>query len=219
MRGLSSFIATTSILLATLPFCSCFVTPVVEIRSSSVANDFRVSGVGQQTGKIPSAETRLFGILSNPEIDMQTMALVTGQEVYGFGVVALGEGIYSFLQSPSFDNIKVLVPGIIAALVMFLVSGPAVTSGDFSSVGFGLEVATVISLSMGASYVARMLAPYSPSPKEIAFLGVLVSLAGVASFGQNLIVDGFISLPSLPFELPEFPHVDLPEDFAEENGF
>ena len=164
--------------------------------------------------------TQLKAALPPPEIDLKTISLVTGQEAYGFGVVALGEAVYSFLQAPNFDNAKVLIPGIVAAVIMFAVSGPAVSSagGDMGSIGFGLEVACVVSLAMGASYIARMLAPYSPAPKEVAFLGLLISIAGFASFGQNLIIDGFITLPSLPFDLPELPHVDY-GDFADEEGF
>lgn len=152
--------------------------------------------------------------------NLDTIALVAGQEVYGFGIVALGEGIWSFAQLPSFDNAKVLVPALLAAVVCFAVSGPAVTSGEFATVGFGLEVATAVSVLMGLSYVARMLAQYSPSPKEVAFLGLLVSLAGFFSFSQNLIVDGFITLPTidLPFDLPSLPHVDY-GDLADQEGF
>jgi len=81
-----------------------------------------------------------------------------------------------------------------------------VTSGDPDSVAFGLEIATATSFLMGASYVARLIAPYSPSPKEITFLGLLVALAGFFSFSQNLVVDGFITLPTLPsIPLPSPP--------------
>ena len=41
------------------------------------------------------------------------------------------------------------------------------------------------------SYVARLVAPNSPSPKEAAFAGLLVAIAGFFSFSQNLVVDGF----------------------------
>jgi len=140
--------------------------------------------------------------------DLDTVGLVAGQETYGFGVVVLGEAIYSFLQAPSFDHAKVLVPGILGALICGFVAGPMVTSGDASSVALGLEIATATSILMGASYVARMVAPYSPSPKEIAFLGLLVAAAGFFSFSQNLIVDGFVTLPSIP--LPSLPSIEFP---------
>merc|ERR1711957_674110 len=97
------------------------------------------------------------------------------------------------------------------------VSGPMVTSGDEASIRLGLEIATGTSVMLGASYVARLLAPYSPSSKEIAFLGLLVSVAGFFSFSQNLFVDGFISLPtvnlpSLP-GLPSLPSFEVPKIF------
>jgi hypothetical protein len=75
-------------------------------------------------------------------------------------------------------------------------------------VGLGLEIATAVSVGLGASYVARMIAPYSPSPKEIAFLGLLVAIAGFFSFSQNLVVGGFVTLPSIP--LPTLPSIVLP---------
>ena len=93
-------------------------------------------------------------------------------------------------------------------LICGFVAGPMVTSGDASSVALGLEIATATSILMGASYVARMVAPYSPSPKEIAFLGLLVAAAGFFSFSQNLIVDGFVTLPSIP--LPSLPSIEFP---------
>jgi hypothetical protein len=140
--------------------------------------------------------------------DLDTVALVVGQETYGFGIVVLGEAVYSFLQSPSFDHAKVLIPGALAALICGFVAGPMVTSGDASSVALGLEIATGLSVLMGGSYVARMVAPFSPSPKEIAFLGLLVALAGFFSFGQNLVVNGFVTLPSIP--LPSLPSIEFP---------
>ena len=138
--------------------------------------------------------------------DLDTVALVAGQENYGFAIVGLIEAGWSFSQAPSFSHAKVLIPAAVSAVVLCAISGPMITSGDASSVALGLEIATVVSLLMGASYVVRMLAPYSPSPKEIAFGGLLIAIAGFFSFSQNLIVDGFISLPSLPalpFELPQ----------------
>ena len=39
--------------------------------------------------------------------------------------------------------------------------------------------------------MARLVAPNSPSPKEAAFAGLLVAIAGFFSFSQNLVVDGF----------------------------
>lgn len=140
--------------------------------------------------------------------DLDTVALVAGQENYAFAVVVVGEAIWSFVQAPSLDHAKILIPAIVSALVLVLVSGPMITSGDASQVGLGLGIATAVSIGLGATYLLRMLAPFSPSPKEIAFLGLLVAVAGFFSFSQNLVVDGFVTLPSIP--LPSLPQIDLP---------
>lgn len=137
--------------------------------------------------------------------DLDVVALVAGQENYGLAIVAVGEALWSFLQAPSLDHAKVLVPATISAAILGLVSGPMITSGDASQVATGLTIATIVSVLLGATYVARMLAPFSPSPKEIAFLGLLAAVAGFFSFSQNLLVDGFVTLPSVPL-----PSVDLP---------
>ena len=55
------------------------------------------------------APTKLFVIADD-------LALVIGQETYGFGIVILAEAIYSFLQAPSLEEVKVLIPGIIGAV-------------------------------------------------------------------------------------------------------
>jgi len=146
--------------------------------------------------------------LSSVAPDLDTIALVAGQENYGLAVVVVGEALWSFFQAPSLDHAKILVPAIIAALVLGFVSGPMITSGDPASVSTGLFIATGVSLGLGASYVARLLAPFSPSSKEIAALGLLVAVAGFFSFSQNLIVDGFVTLPSIP--LPSLPEITLP---------
>jgi hypothetical protein len=139
--------------------------------------------------------------------DLDVIGLVAGQENYGLAVVCVGEALWSFLQAPSLSHAKVLAPAAIAAVVLVVVSGPMITSGDAGSVATGLWIATAVSTLLGVSYIARLLAPFSPSPKEIAALGLLVAIAGFFSFSQNLIVDGFVQLPSLPslpsFELPE----------------
>lgn len=141
--------------------------------------------------------------------DLDVVGLVAGQENYGLAVVCVGEALWSFLQAPSFDHAKVLVPAAIAALVLGLVSGPMISSGDASQVGLGLGIATGVSVGLCASYVARLIAPFSPSPKEIPFLGLLIAVAGFFSFSQNLLVDGFVTLPSIP--LPTLPSVELPD--------
>lgn len=138
--------------------------------------------------------------------DLGIVALVAGQENYGLAIVALGEALWSFAQSPNFSNIKVLVPASIAAIILVVASGPMITSGQVNSVQYGLEIATVTSLLLGASYIARLVAPYSPTAKETAFAGLLIAIAGFFSFSQNLVVDGFITLPNLPsLPLPEMP--------------
>ena len=146
--------------------------------------------------------------LSSVAPDLATIALVAGQENYGLAIVCVGEALWSFTQAPSFEHAKILVPAGVAALVLGFVSGPMITSGDPSSVSTGLFIATGVSLGLGASYVARLLAPFSPSAKEIAFLGLLVAVAGFFSFSQNLVVDGFVTLPSIP--LPTLPQISLP---------
>jgi hypothetical protein len=150
--------------------------------------------------------------------DLDTVALVAGQENYGFAVVALGEALWSFAQAPSFSNAKVFIPAVIAAGVLGAVSGPMITSGDVNTVGLGLEIATGVSVLLGASYLTRLLAPFSPSPKEITFLGLLFAIAGFISFSQNLIVDGFVTLPNLPsIPLPQIP-LGLGEDIDTSYG-
>lgn len=141
--------------------------------------------------------------------DLDTVALVAGQENYGLAVVLLGEAFWSFGKAPSVDHgIKTLGPAFVAALVLVVGSGPMITSGDVGSVATGLWIATFVSIAMGGAYLARCLAQYSPSPKEIPALGVLVALAGFFSFSQNLVVDGFVTLPSIP--LPTLPSIQLP---------
>mmetsp|Transcript_7540 Transcript_7540/g.10789 ORF Transcript_7540/g.10789 Transcript_7540/m.10789 type:complete len:225 (-) Transcript_7540:72-746(-) len=140
--------------------------------------------------------------------DLEVVALVTGQENYGFAIVAMGEAVWSFLEAPSLDHAKVLIPATLSAIILIAVSGPMITSASASasSITLGLEIATGVSIVMGASYMARLLAPYSPSAKEIAFGGLLVSIAAFFSFSQNLIVDGFVTLPNIPLPpLPSFP--------------
>mmetsp|Transcript_19302 Transcript_19302/g.41985 ORF Transcript_19302/g.41985 Transcript_19302/m.41985 type:complete len:276 (+) Transcript_19302:143-970(+) len=147
-----------------------------------------------------------------PVTDLDTIALVAGQENYGLAIVLLGEAIWSFSKAPSLDHgLKTLVPATLAAAVLVVASGPMITSGDAGSISTGLFIATGVSVAMGACYAARMSAPFSPSPKEIPALGLLVALAGFFSFSQNLVVDGFVTLPSLPaIDLPSLPTIQLP---------
>lgn len=142
------------------------------------------------------------------DIDYGVIGLVVGQENYGLAVVILGEALYSFLQAPSAGNAaRVFGPAVVAAGVLGVAAGPMVTSGDPAQIGTGLGIATGVSVALIANYALRLAAPFSPTPKEIAAVGLLVSVAGFFSFSQNLIVDGFVTLPSLP-PLPSLP--DLP---------
>ena len=172
------------------------LTPVSLSSSSSLYNTpSMVTTQLQRTSR--SDLTQLYATLPQQQ-DIEVIQLVVGQENYGLAIVCVGEALWSFLSAPSVDHIKVLIPAGIAAAVLVLVSGPMITSGDVDSIGTGLWIATATSTALGVSYLARMIAPYSPSPKEIAGLGLLVAVAGFFSFAQNLLVDGFVILPSLP---------------------
>lgn len=189
----------------------------VQPRTASVRSSAKTyvvsSDVSTQRGVGALAQRhRSSSTLNAITTDLDTVALVAGQENYGFAIVALGEAIWSFAQAPSFSHAKVLVPAIVAAGILVAVSGPMITSGDAGSVQLGLEIATGVAALLGASYVARLVAPYSPSPKEAVFAGLFIAIAGFSSFSQNLIVDGFVNLPSLPsLPLPEMP-LGLGED-------
>mmetsp|Transcript_21360 Transcript_21360/g.27600 ORF Transcript_21360/g.27600 Transcript_21360/m.27600 type:complete len:210 (+) Transcript_21360:105-734(+) len=161
------------------------------------------------TTRVSHSDVGTTTTLSAVSPDLDLIALVVGQENYGLALVAFGEGVYSFLQAPSFSNIKVVVPPAIAAVLLVAVAGPMITSGDAASVGTGLYVATAVSFGLGLSYVLRLVSPPSDTfvPKEVAFVGLLVALAGFFSFSQNLLVDGFLVLPDidLPTILPMPP--------------
>lgn len=135
--------------------------------------------------------------------DIEVISLVVGQANYGFALVCLGEALWSFLQAPSLDHAKIFIPAGVSAIILVAVSGPMITSGDIGQLGTGLFIATGLSVALGASYIARMVVPFSPSPKEIAFLGLLVAIAGFSLFSQNLIANGFVTLPNIP--LPALP--------------
>ena len=68
--------------------------------------------------------------LELPGIDFTVIALVAGQENYGFAIVALGEAIWSFSQAPSLSHTKILVPAIVAFGLLVGVSGPIVTNAS-----------------------------------------------------------------------------------------
>jgi hypothetical protein len=141
--------------------------------------------------------------------DLDTIALVAGQENYGLAIVCAGEAVWSFLQAPGDIGhaAKTLLPAGLAGLALVLLAGPMITSGDLPSVGTGLWISSFVSVALGSSYVLRLLSPYSASPKEAAGLGLLFAIAGFFSFAQNLIVDGFVTLPSLPSIA--FPELNL----------
>mmetsp|Transcript_12881 Transcript_12881/g.22142 ORF Transcript_12881/g.22142 Transcript_12881/m.22142 type:complete len:209 (-) Transcript_12881:114-740(-) len=165
------------------------------------------SAAAQSANPIVSTRPGASTTKLNVTPDLDTVALVAGQENAGFAIVALSEAIWSFAQAPSFSHAKVLVPAGIAAVVLFAVSGPMIASGDAGSVQLGLEISTAVSALLGASYVARLAAPFSPSPKEAVFGALLIAIAGFISFSQNLVVDGFVTLPTLP-SVP-FPQIPL----------
>jgi hypothetical protein len=236
------------------------LAPLLFALTLSVINGFTSRHPSSRRGIIDVARDTPFGVVKPAEPiigtgqhtttqlatgvqDLDVIALVVGQENYGLALVAFGEGVYSFLQAPNFDNIKVLIPPAVAAVLLVAVSGPMITSGDAASVGTGLFIATAVSLGLGASYILRLLAPPSDTlvpkevwnlwysfqvhiwisyydhesnsypfflcfiriffPKKVAALGLVIAVAGFFSFGQNLLVDGFVTLPSI--DLPGLP--------------
>jgi len=200
---LTNFIASFALMLSpSMAFSPSSTTKIASITNKDVSSTF-----SQQTAFAPVTKSKT-SLEVTP--DLEVVALVAGQENYGFAIVAMGEAIWSFLEAPSLSHARVLVPATIAAIILVFVSGPMVTNAaDAASIKLGLEIATGVSVGLGASYVARLLSPYSPSAKEIAFAGLLVAVAGFFSFSQNLVVDEFVTLPSVP--LPELPSI-FPEN-------
>jgi hypothetical protein len=145
--------------------------------------------------------------------DLEVISLVVGQANYGLAIVCVAEGIWSFLSAPpSISNaIRVVGPNIIAAIILVALSGPMITSLSTSavdaatvasSIGNGLYIASAVTIGLGINYLLRLFSPFPDTPKEIAFLGLLVAVAGFFTFSQNLIVNGFITLPSIDIQLP-----------------
>mmetsp|Transcript_34129 Transcript_34129/g.34329 ORF Transcript_34129/g.34329 Transcript_34129/m.34329 type:complete len:211 (-) Transcript_34129:40-672(-) len=206
------------------PICLLFISIILDIHVMGFTTSVVPSGnrFNRQT-VLPKSSPAIISprIIVRPEspvsslklvtADLATVGLVAGQENYGFAIVTLIESIWSFSQAPSFDHDKVFVPTTVAATILILRSGLLITSGNADSIALGLEIATATSVLLGASYVARLVAPFSPSSKEIAFGGLLVALAGFFSFSQNLVVDGFIdvNIPQLPNIFPENQGGDL----------
>jgi len=200
---LTNIIASFALMLSSsMAFSPSSTTKIASITNKDVSSTF-----SQQTAFAPVTNSKT-SLEATP--DLEVVALVAGQENYGFAIVAMGEAIWSFLEAPSLSHARVLVPATIAAIILVAVSGPMVTNAsDAASIKLGLEIATGVSVGLGASYVARLLSPYSPSAKEIAFGGLLVAVAGFFSFSQNLVVDEFITLPTVP--IPELPSI-FPEN-------
>jgi len=200
---LTNIIASFALMLSSsMAFSPSSTTKIASITNTDVSSTF-----SQQTAFAPVTKSKT-SLEATP--DLEVVALVAGQENYGFAIVAMGEAIWSFLEAPSLSHARVLVPATIAAIILVAVSGPMVTNAsDAASIKLGLEIATGVSVGLGASYVARLLSPYSPSAKEIAFGGLLVAVAGFFSFSQNLVVDEFITLPTVP--IPELPSI-FPEN-------
>ena len=106
----------------------------------------------------------LWAVPSPEELNLDIVTLVAGQQNYGLAIVALAEGIWSFLQAPSLSNIKVLAPAGLAAIILVAVSGPLVTNASsFGAIRIGLLVSTTVSLTLGSSYILRLLDPYDSS--------------------------------------------------------
>lgn len=152
------------------------------------------------------------------DLDLETVSLVVGQETYGLAFVCVLEAVSCFVRAPSFSKaVQILGPAGLAGAMLTLVSGNLVTSGEASKISLGLEISVAVTIFLGVSYILRLNAPLdASSPKESAFFGLIVAIAGFFSFSQNLTVNGFVVLPSLPsiplpsISLPTFPSIDFP---------
>jgi hypothetical protein len=198
-----------SFIFTLIALMTCRASAFVAPRPAATTTTPSIHVLPQSQRERPESATAL----AVADIDYSVVSLVVGQENYGLAIVCLGESIWSFAQAPTVGNAaRVFVPTTLAAIVLVAISGPMVTSAssDPSQIGTGLGIATAVSIALAGSYVLRLLAPYSPAPKEIAAFGLLVAVAGFFSFSQNLIVDGFVTLPSLPtIDLPSLPQVNL----------
>ena len=80
----------------------------------------------------PKKQHQHSGAISNSRLDavpqdLEVVSLVAGQENYGLAIVCVAEAIWSFVQAPSLDQVvKILVPAVVAAAVLGLVSGPMI---------------------------------------------------------------------------------------------
>jgi len=143
----------------------------------------------------PASSTSLS--LAPPPPSLEVTSLVTTQEALGLAVCTTGEALWSLSQAPTVSQaLRVLGPALVASGILVIAAVPALQ--DTSNIGTGLTIASVVSLTLLVSYSLRLVSPVSESPKEIAFLGLLLSIAGTASFVQNLVVAGYVTLPTLP---------------------
>jgi hypothetical protein len=133
--------------------------------------------------------------------DFDQISLATSQENAGLAIVVLGEAGYSFIKAPGWKTGVLFVPAIAAAFVLFTISGPPLDNADVT-MGDGLRVAALVSLALMGVYSLRLVLP-TPN-KEITFGGLLVAIAGFASFSQNLFAGGWVNFPALP-SLPSLP--------------
>lgn len=206
--------------MASTPATTAFVAPRAPVsKFVAVTRHISTSSTLLQAADVDVDYDLISTTLQNVDINYDTISLVVGQENYGLAVVVLGEALWSTVSAPSLTNAaRVCIPAGLAALILVAVSGPMVTSGDPSQIATGLGISTAVTIGLLASYALRLSARFSPAPKEIAALGLIVSVAGFFSFAQNLIVDGFVILPELPhidlpsFEMPNFelPTVEVP---------
>ena len=150
-------------LLAGSPSVSSFAPPHITHRTPTQHQDGAISTRPSVT--VPPRTPSLNAAV--PDLDV--VALVAGQENYGLAVVAVGEALWSFLQAPSFDHAKVLVPATISAAILGLVSGPMITMGDASQVATGLGIATVVSVVLGATMLHACWLPFRLLPRKLPF--------------------------------------------------
>lgn len=105
------------------PLVAFNVQPVVvgvqTIASSKATTRFTKSSSTLHRGGI--AHTTSSTKLNVVTADLDTVALVAGQENYGFAIVALIEAVWSFAQAPSLSHAKVLAPATIAAVILVAV--------------------------------------------------------------------------------------------------
>ena len=103
------------------PLAAFTVQPMVvgvQTIPSSTATRFTKSSSTLQRGTTHITSSTKLNVVT---ADLDTVALVAGQENYGFAIVALIEAVWSFIQAPSLSHAKILVPATIAAVVLVAV--------------------------------------------------------------------------------------------------